>query len=193
MIRKKKPCKQCGEMFLPFNYLTPVCSPKCAVAFNSKKEVDKRVKQMRKEVQSLNELKAIARSVFQKYIRMRDQKLPCISCDKTEAKQWDGSHFFKAEIFTGLIFDEDNCNKSCSHCNQYLDGNLIIYRKGLIKKIGEQRVLELEEKANASRLYKFTKEELREIAQVYKSKIKDLSARQNVSGTIYDVKLNGTD
>lgn len=89
-VVKDNLCKKCGASFKPFNTLQPVCSPKCAVAYNSKKEVDKRVKVMRKESQSLPELKALARSVFQTWVRIRDQNEVCISCSKTSAAQWDG-------------------------------------------------------------------------------------------------------
>lgn len=170
---KKKQCKVCPEKFTPMNSLQQVCSPKCAIAFNSKKEVNKRVREMRKEVQSLADLRAIARAAFQTYIRMRDAKMPCISCGKTEAK-WDASHYYKAEVYTGLIFDEENCHKACSWCNQHLDGNLIEYRKGLVKKIGRLNVELLEARAGFSRVYKFSKDELKEIADRYKQKIKEL-------------------
>jgi hypothetical protein len=143
------------------------------VAFNSKKEVSKRVKEMRKEVQSLADLRAIARAAFQTYVRMRDAKLPCISCGKTEAK-WDGGHYLKCEIYTGLIFDEENCHKQCSYCNDQLQGNPIEYREGLIKRIGRVAVELLEARKDISRTYKFSPQELRDIAEKYKQKIKDL-------------------
>lgn len=180
---KPKRCKQCGEKFTPFNSLTPVCSPKCAVAFNSKKEVDKRVKEMRKDIQSLSDLRAIARASFQTYIRMRDSKFGCISCPKTEAK-WDGGHFLKAEIYTGLIFDENNCHKQCSYCNDQLQGNVVEYRKGLVLRIGIEAVNSLELRADNARIYKFSKDELRDLAIVYKQRIKELQSANNVGTPI---------
>ena len=178
MIVKPKICKQCGAKFTPFNSIQPVCSPKCAVEFNTKKEIDKRVKVMKKESQSLNDLRSIARAAFQTYIRLRDKNRPCISCGKTEAK-WDGGHFFKAEIYTGLIFNEFNCHKQCSYCNDQLAGNLIEYRKGLIKRYGQERVSALEDLADLARIYKFDKNELIEIAVLYRTKIKELKNQFN--------------
>lgn len=175
MRYKKKVCKVCEDMFMPMNSLQVVCSPKCAVAFNSKKEVNKRLKDMRKEVRSLADYRAIARAAFQTYIRMRDKHLPCISCGKTEAK-WDGGHYLKCEIYTGLIFDEENCHKQCSRCNDQLQGNTAEYREGLIKRIGRLNVELLEARKDISRTYKFSKEELIEIAEKYKSKIKELKS-----------------
>jgi len=168
---KLKQCKQCGEMFKPFNTLQPVCSAICALEFNSKKEVDKRFKVMKSDSRSLIELRNLARVSFQIYIRQRDKDLPCISCNKSDAK-WDAGHYLKAEIYTKLIFNEDNVHKQCSYCNLQLAGNLIEYRKGLVKKIGINKVQELEDMADLSRSYKFTKDELITLAKNYKLKIK---------------------
>jgi len=168
---KLKQCKQCCEMFKPFNTLQVVCSAICALEFNSKKEVDKRFKVMKSDSQSLIQLRNLARVSFQIYIRQRDKDLPCISCNKSDAK-WDAGHYLKAEIYTKLIFNEDNVHKQCSYCNLQLAGNLIEYRKGLVKKIGINKVQELEDMADSSRSYKFTKDELITLAKNYKLKIK---------------------
>lgn len=175
---KDKSCKHCGSKFTPYNTLQFLCGPKCALAYNSKKEIDKRVKVMRKESVSIPELKKIARFYFQQWVRLRDKDEPCISCKKVDAK-WDAGHYEKAEIFTGLIFEPINCNKQCSYCNQHLSGNLIEYRKGMIDKYGEAAVESLESRANASREYKFTRQELIDIANEYKLKIKELKHAVN--------------
>ena len=168
---KLKQCKQCGEFYKPFNTLQVVCSAICSMEFNSEKEVNKRVKQMKVDSQSLIQLRNLARVSFQIYIRQRDKDLPCISCNKSDAK-WDAGHYLKAEIYTKLIFNEDNVHKQCSYCNLQLAGNLIEYRKGLIKRIGVKRVEDLEDMADSSRTYKFTKDELITLAKEYKLKIK---------------------
>jgi hypothetical protein len=168
---KLKQCKQCGEFYKPFNTLQVVCSAICALEFNSKKEIDKRFKVMKSDSRSLIELRNLARVSFQIYIRQRDKDLPCISCNKSDAK-WDAGHYLKAEIYTKLIFNEDNVHKQCSYCNLQLAGNLIEYRKGLVKRIGINKVQELEDMADLSRSYKFTKDELITLAKNYKLKIK---------------------
>jgi hypothetical protein len=186
---RPKKCKVCSVQFTPqYSSLQVVCSPKCAVKFNSKKEVNKRVKEMRKESTKLSTLEAAAKLVFQKWVRMRDANEACISCGVTQATQWDGSHYFKAEIFSGVIFDEDNVHKSCSYCNCHLDGNLANYRIGLVKKIGEERIKALEERANLTRQYKYTREQLLEITASYKTKIKEITASNNVGTNIYEVR-----
>lgn len=168
---KKKKCEVCKKEFTPFQ-ITPVCSYICALKFNEQKEVNKRVKEMKVSSQKISELEGIARKIFQQWIRLRDEHQPCISCGKTSSTQWDGSHYYKAEIWSGLIFDETNVHKSCSYCNKELHGNLVEYRKGLIKRYGVKYVEDLESVSDAKRQHKYTRVELMEIIDKYKSKIK---------------------
>ena len=177
MKRKPKKCKVCAKEFYPFNSLQQVCDYKCALIFNSPKEIDKRYKQIKEDAQPIQFYEDTAKSVFQLFIRLRDENLPCISCGTTESKQWDGGHYFKAELYSGLIFNEINCNKQCCYCNRNLHANLIGYRKGLVKKYGEYAIQALEETADEKRVYKFTKFELLEIKKHYQQKIKNLKTK----------------
>ena len=63
-----------------------------------------------------------ARKAFQSYIRERDKGKPCISCGTTTATKWDAGHYLKAELYTGLIFNEDNVHRQCQRCNQLRPG-----------------------------------------------------------------------
>ncbi len=175
---KQKTCKQCGELFTPrYSTIQPVCSPKCALEFNKPDQVEKRYQQIKEDAQPLSFYEGTARSVFQLFIRMRDKNLPCISCGTWTTQQWDGGHYFKAELFTGLIFNEINCNKQCSECNGVnMHGNLIGYRIGLVKKYGEYAVQNLEAISNEKREYKFNKFELLQIKKHYQQKIKELKS-----------------
>jgi predicted nucleic acid-binding Zn ribbon protein len=173
---KPKQCPVCPKTFIPqYSSLQQVCSPKCAVIFNSEKEVKKRVQQMKVEVEGTNQLEKAARLIFQKWIRERDKDLPCISCGRTSTKQWDAGHMYKAELFTGLIFDERNANKQCSECNGVnMHGNVLEYHKGLIKRYGQKYVDELDAIADENRMKKFSRQELIDIANKYKMKLKEL-------------------
>jgi hypothetical protein len=88
---------------------------------------------------------------------------------------WDGGHFKKAEIYSGVIFNELNTNIQCGKCNRYLGGNELNYRLGLIAKIGLEAVEQLEQLANETRKYKYSKNELIEIKKTYQTKIKQLT------------------
>lgn len=91
-----------------------------------------------------------------------------------ESPIWDAGHYRKAEIYTGVIFDEDNTAKQCRRCNYFLHGNEEQYRKGLIDRIGFDAVVDLEERADLTRMHKWTDEELEAIKKKYREKIADL-------------------
>ena len=142
----------------------------------TEKEQRKRTKEERESMKSISRLIQEAREPFQKWIRFRDANEPCISCGTTNAEIWDGSHFFKAEIYTGLIFNEVNVNKSCDRCNRFLGGNESGYRLGLVKKYGEKVVSELEEAANNLRQYKFSREEIKNIKTKYQKLLREIKS-----------------
>lgn len=120
---------------------------------------------------SLRALLNAARIVFQKWIVNRDKDLKCVSCDASYTHvRWQASHFFKAEIFSGVIFNEDNVHKACHNCNITLEGNLVDYAVYLPFKIGFKRVEELEKLANKTRQYKWSREELNDIIKKYSLK-----------------------
>jgi len=105
-------------------------------------------------IQDLPKLKKKARAEFQKWIRMRDQNEPCISCSRHQDK-YDGGHYYKAELYSTLIFNEMNCNKQCVACNWTDDGNKIGYREGLIAKYGQEAFEYLDHLASMDKLVNF--------------------------------------
>lgn len=183
---KPKTCKWCKEKFTPVRTLMSVCSPKCAIekaqakvkkdlSEKESKDWKQRKSTLKEATKTLTNYKNEAREVFQKWIRLRDKDLPCISCGKI-ADRYDGGHYFKAELYSGLVFFEDNVHKQCSmYCNKEMHGNEANYRIGLVKKIGEERVKWLEENKDRLRNYKYTKDQLIEIKKHYKEEIKKLS------------------
>jgi hypothetical protein len=180
---KEKRCKQCSEYFPPVRPLQSVCSLKCSIELGRKKteekekrEWNKRKKEGLEKLKTVTEYEHNARRVFQMWVRERDKALPCISCGCNTSPQFDGGHYFKAEIYSGLIFNEDNCWKQCCRCNRDLHGNESNYRIGLVKRIGEDRVNWLEENKDRLRTLKFSKEELIEIKKKYLLKIKELKS-----------------
>jgi hypothetical protein len=170
-------CKFCKKEFTQFNSTISVCGYQCAIEWGklhpkktSIKRVNSEIKsEAKQKLKTQAQLRNPIKLHFQKWVRMRDIKEPCISCGTTKAK-WDGGHYLKAEIYSGVIFDERNVNKQCSYCNQYLDGNTAAYRQGLIKKIGLDDVIALEDLANETRTKKWTIEELQTIKTKYKIK-----------------------
>lgn len=128
---------------------------------------------LKEKLKTLGDYKAEARKSFQKWIRMRDSDKPCISCNTTSAELYDGGHFYKAEVYSGLIFNEDNCHKQCRKCNRFMNGNELNYRKGLINRYGIDFVVNLDNICDKNRVKKYTKEELITIKKQYDERIKE--------------------
>ena len=174
---KEKKCKGCGQKFAPKTSLQYLC-PKyeCFKLYDEirfKKKCQSEKKEYYQKNKKISEYKEEARKVFQLFIRLRDKEQPCISCNCKTAKQWDGGHFLKAELFSGLIFVEENCHKQCSVCNDYKSGNELEYRDGLIARYGINYVETLEATKNDNRQYKYTKQELIDIKNYYSLKVKE--------------------
>ena len=128
-------------------------------------------RELKEKHKSMDSLIQEARKPFQQFIRLRDINRLCISCGR-DSETWDGGHFYKAELYSGLIFDEDNVHKQCKYCNKYLGGNETGFRAGLEKRYGREFVEDLDRRAIFRKNYKFTREELNEIKKLYQTKIK---------------------
>ena len=178
-------CKHCKQKFIPKTFLQKFCmdQPECITAFltemksknsqKEKKDWSLKKKVMKEKLKTLTDYENEARKEFQKFIRLRDKNLPCISCGK-HSDNYDAGHYFSANQFSGLIFHEWNVNAQCKmFCNNMMHGNLANYRIGLVLKIGEQNMKWLEDNKDRLRLYKYTKEELISIKEIYMLKQKE--------------------
>lgn len=146
-----KKCKKCGTEFRAFNSFQkcPKCTPK------------KHTKRSKK-----SELLQLAQIVFNKWIRNRDEKEPCIACGKF-ANTYHASHFIPISKSGYLRFNEDNVHKSCVACNVDLNGNLEKYEHNLIKKIGKKRVENLIKISKEVVPHNYSNEDLKEIIKKY--------------------------
>lgn len=185
---KQKKCryKECKKEFTPYNSLEQYCSLDCKIkdtlvkvrkennkaASEEKREWNKYKKEFKKKDKSVSKKIQAVRKPFQMWIRMRDADKPCISCGTYYSDIWDGGHYSKAETYTGMIFNENNCHKQCRKCNKYLDGNESNYRIGLIKRIGEAAVIEIENTRDSLKSYKWSDDELKEIKDKYTKLLK---------------------
>ena len=168
-------CKNCKNKFEQVRFNQKFClEPECVRVWveSEKAKQWKKTKQKAKlDLMTLSDYLKLAQQVFNKFIRLRDKGSVCISCQKKPLKE-NAGHFFNANNHYNVRFDERNVNLQCEHCNTYLSGSLIEYRKNLIKKIGIEEYENLESIAYKTR--KFTKEELKEIINKYKLKCKEL-------------------
>lgn len=170
-------CEVCSKVFLPPNKKVCVCSPECALTYNSQEEVENRYQVMKEESKPISLVLFQTKQMFQKWVRLRDVKFTCISCGTKESKQWDGGHYFNAENYQGLTFNPDNVHKQCAYCNDHLKGNVLEYRKGLIKRIGIERVQYLDRLSHEANGVEFSKKVLVEIRLKYKQEIKILKQK----------------
>ena len=125
---------------------------------------------LKKELMSLQDWLKLAQMTFNKYIRHRDKGMSCISCGN-EPKKANAGHYFSQGGHSNVRFNEDNVHLQCEHCNSYLSGNLLNYRIGIEKRIGTARLIVLEVIAHETK--KWTVQELNEIIETYKKKLKD--------------------
>ena len=178
---KLKVCKSCRCTFEPRTSLQAVCSQKCAQAYVEKNRDKVERQKATRERQERREAKEKLRTrgyyvqqaqiAFNRFIRLRDDKLPCICCGKFR-QGWDAGHYLARSIRPELRFNEDNCHKQAKYCNNYNKGNAAAnYRNGLIARIGLERVLELEKPHPPA---KWTIDELKAIKTLYLNKIKEL-------------------
>ena len=116
------------------------------------------------------DLKARLDKEFSLYIRLRDSSggyFKCISCGQIKPfEQADCGHYINRQHMS-TRFDEMNCNAQCRKCNRFMEGNMSGYRRGLVAKYGEQRVLLLESKKNQTR--KYSDFEYAELIKYYKA------------------------
>lgn len=180
MPNKKRRCANCKkyglveEMIRP-NNLNAFCNFTCAAEYGQKKAIDKREKEKRKKHKELREsiktkgdLKKEAQIAVNKFIRIRDSKRPCISCGEYKVQKrggtMDAGHYRSVGSSEHLRFYLFNINGQCTHCNNFLSGNIVEYRKGLIKKYGLEMVerIELDHRGR-----NYTKDDFRRIKKIF--------------------------
>lgn len=178
---KKRRCKNkgCNEIFEPQRPLQYLCSPKCAYEYQKLLREKKEAKELRDVKKSLLTHKdyiKMFQTVFNAYIRKRDEKLPCISCGTTKNVEYAAGHYIPT-TYQYHRFNEDNVHKQCNqYCNMHKRGNLHEYRINLIKKIGLERVEYLENTKHM--MLEITIPEIQEKIKEYKLKLKEL-CKQN--------------
>ncbi|OAI84892.1 recombination protein NinG [Pseudomonas putida] len=153
---KPKKCRApgCGKPFRPNMSTQKVCSIACARAIAKDPKLQKiaakaitrqareGLKERREKLKTRAEYAKEAQAAINRYVRLRDAHLGCVSCDKPASwqGQWHCSHFRSVGAAPHLRFNLWNMNKSCSACNNFLSGNIMAYRPSLIEKIGQAKV-----------------------------------------------------
>ncbi len=177
----KRKCAHCGDRKDKDSmFVTPLqafCNRDHAAKYafkNKQKGADKvhriKKKELKDNDKSFRDKQAQA--AFNKFIRIRDASLPCISCGRHHSGQYHAGHYRSRGAHPELRFEELNCHKQCAPCNNHLSGNISNYRPALIEKIGQGKVDWIE---GPHEVVKYTCQDLKEIELKYKEKIKELT------------------
>lgn len=149
---KAKKCKSCRIEFVPSRPLQSACGVPCAIALTNagkekarkaKEAVERQAHRVAKEkVKPRSKWLQEAQAAINRYVRFRDNRLGCVSCDKpaTWGGQWHCSHFRSVGAAPQLRFNLNNMHKSCSVCNNHLSGNIMNYKPELVRRIGSEKV-----------------------------------------------------
>lgn len=171
----RRKCKVCGEYFVPKFHDIRIrwCCPEhgtilameerekekvkaTAKRIKEQKEAEKvgrqRRKAKRESLKSKSQWDKEAQSAFNRYIRIRDEGKPCVSCGNPligksnylTGSAIDASHYRSRGAASHLKFNVFNVHSACTRCNRQLSGNAVEYRIRLIERIGLERVERLE-------------------------------------------------
>lgn len=112
---------------------------------------------------TIPELIEKAQKVVNAFIRDRDRVKGCITCATGQVT--DAGHFIPIGENSAIRFEEDNIAGQCAKCNRMEAGKRKEFRSALIKRIGLQRVEELE---TAPKFNKWSRTQLENILSHYK-------------------------
>ena len=186
-LKPNKTCPICKKKYVQYNsFRQKVCGDtECAIAYvdiQKEKESQKIAKQHKKELRdfrlndkSIAKLRAEAQTQVNLYIRTRDENKPCISCDSL-SKEVDAGHFRSRGSARQHAFNTFNIFSQCKRCNRYLGGNYSEMRKGVIDRIGLERVERLE---NDNAVRRFDKEYLVRIKKIFAERTRHLKRIRN--------------
>ena len=184
MLSKK--CRICRKPNRPFR---TTCSIECEAELGLRL-LEKAKRAEAKNVRAIDKVRAEklksrsdwikeAQQAFNRYIRARDENQPCICCGRIETKVtglgahgWDSGHYRSVGSAPHLRFNENNVHRQLVYCNRYGAGKAVDYRIGLIERIGLQAVEELESNND---VVKWTIDDLKQIKETYRKKLKDLT------------------
>ena len=165
-------CKNCKDKFEAKHFNQKYCfKSECVqvwVKSAKQKNWKKEKKELKEKLETVQSLTKKAQTYFNAYIRARDKHKTCVSCDKPLGSKFDAGHYYSAGGFGSVRFNELNVHGQCVYCNQHLHANLLNYQIGIEQRIGGEALIELHEQAHQVR--KYTREELRDIIEIYKRK-----------------------
>lgn len=87
---------------------------------------------------------AEAQTAVNAFVRLRDRGLPCISCPKPWAPDFQAGHYRSRGAAKHLALDPRNIHGQCVQCNLHKHSNAVEYRIRLVERFGAAFVEALE-------------------------------------------------
>jgi hypothetical protein len=183
---KKCRVESCRTLFVPARMGQAVCSPACAI-IDAPKNQDRakkalvqvertQTKERKEKLKTRSDHMKECQRSFNEFIRWRDRVAghPCISSGR--ALDWSGNmtdcgHYRSVGSSPHLRFDQRNAHAQSKHDNQFLSGNVVAYRIGLIDRIGLEAVEALECDQEPR---KYSTQDLIDMAAQYRAKTREL-------------------
>lgn len=121
---------------------------------------------------------------FSKYIRLKysdgNGYCRCISCGKVYFWKYIQNGHYMSRRYMSTRFSEDNCRPQGVECNIFNQGAIQMYRRALVKQIGEQRVDLIEVRARQENK-NWSLFELKQMIQYYKTEVEKLLEEKHLS------------
>ena len=125
---------------------------------------------------TLSKLKNDLQVIFNKYIRLRDNDKPCVSCGKRNKLQ--AGHYFAVKNYDAFRFDERNVHGECAGCNCFDESHLIGYTNNISNRLTHEELESLHNEVTLykqNRLaYKWDRPTILELIEIYKEKVLQL-------------------
>lgn len=177
-------CKICGVEYERQRIGQKTCSVKCAIEMAKAQRIKVEKKEDRAKrikLKTMADWMKEAQAAFNKYVRIRDHGKPCISCGSMPEQKYGGmmdcSHYRSTGAAKHLRFHLHNAAAACVKCNRYLSGNVVELRKGLIERIGTEKVEAID---NNNTTAKFDIEYLSRIKAIFTRKANRLIKRNGL-------------
>ena len=167
----QKVCKwQCGLAIKDQNH------DKARKAIASQERVEHR--EAKEKIKTRSQYMREAQTAWNRYVRARDLGKPCASCGARPAQKLGGtmdcSHYRSVGSSPHLRFHLHNAAAACVRCNRNLSGNIVELRKGLIDRIGADKVQAVERDQSVR---KFSVDYLKRVKTIFTKKAKKLERR----------------
>lgn len=146
-------CGWCKTKFVADPPWLKHCSSDCGAELGMALTAKQKAKAQRaeraetkKKLKKRSDYQREAQTAINAWVRLvRDRDLPCISCGHDDhGQKFDCGHYITRGSRPNLALEPRNLAKQCHWCNVHLSGNQILYRMGLVARIGLSEVEALE-------------------------------------------------